>query len=246
MNLETKDAFPEDATHTEDVWFFGDRAVALVELKVSFEAQAVQTSWPEVLSKLNVESVRVDRTSHAAFVALPERVERSRPFLAATTTWNEELPGWASWDFRWSRGKNDSPPENIVEISREVGSFPKVLDRLGAVWPVGSPVRARVSASYLVFGKDWRFMLASPRVKGVVAGDQILKVRPTRWTINPPSGCVSEITEEFSWFREKDFILGCRGTYTLRWTPRFLNEVDGALWDGLRIFLEPRRSKSRR
>jgi hypothetical protein len=134
----------------------------------------------------------------------------------------------------------------MLKSSQAVGGFPSVLDRLGALWPVDFPVEAWISATYIVWRDDWNFTLASARAKNVVAGGQIHEVRPTRWIIKPPSGCVSEITQQLSELSEEDFILQGQGTYTFQWTPRFLNEVDGAIWDGLKIFLKPRRSKPKR
>jgi len=246
MNLETKVTFPEDATHTEQVFFFGSRGVALSDLTVHFEAESQLASWHEVVAKLNVDILKDGRTSRAAFFALPERLEKFRPFLTAMVTWDEDAPSRATWDFRWSRAQDDSPPESIVRSSRAVGGFPNIFDRLGALWPVSSPVEARVSARYFVFGADWRFTLAPAGMRSVVAGEQVFKVRPSRWTVVPPSGCVSEISQALSPHSEKDFEFGGQGTYTFQWTPRFLNEVDGAIWDGLRTFLKARRPKKRR
>jgi hypothetical protein len=246
MSPETQVSLPEDATHTEEVFFFGGRKVALWELTVRFQVRSEQANWHQVLAKLNLEAVKDGRGSRAAFFALPERLERFRPFLVTTVTWDEDTPGMATWDFRWSRAENDSPPELMVKSSQQVGGFPNVLDRLGALWPVAYPIGARISASYFIFGDDWRFILAPTRAKDVVAGKQVFKARPSRWELAPPSGCVSGISQELSPLSERDFILQGQGTYTFRWTPRFLNEVDGAIWDGLKTFLKSRRSKPRR
>lgn len=246
MSSEPQVSLPEDATHTEEVFFVGSRGVVLSELGIRFEAQATLANWHEVIAKLNLEAVKDDRISRAAFFALPEHLEEFRPFLVSMVTWNEEMPGTATWDFRWSRAEDDSPPEIMVKSSQAVGGFPKVLDRLGAVWPLTSPVEALISATYICLKDDWRFTLDPARVKNVIAGGRKYEARPTRWTINPPRGCVSEITQHLSEPPEKDFVLQGQGTYTFQWTPRFLNEVDGVIWDGLKTFLKSRRSKPRR
>jgi hypothetical protein len=247
MSSETQESLPEDATHTDKVFFVGSRRVVLSELAVRFQAQAESANWHEVLAKLNLEVVKEDDQIHrAAFFALPERLEQFRPFLVAIVNWNEEMPGTTTWDFRWGRAEDNTPPEMLVKSSQAVGGFPKVLDRLGAVWPVTSPVKALISARYIALKDDWRFTLDPGRVKNVIAGGQKYEARPTRWTINPPSGCVSEITQHLSEPSEEDFVLQGHGTYIFQWTPRFLNEVDGAIWDGLKTFLKPRWSKARR
>lgn len=243
MSPQTHVPFPEDATHTGEV-LLGGRGVLLSELKVHFQAQSERANWHEVLAKLNLEAIKEGRASSATFFALPDRVEELRPFLIATVILNDDRPSAATWDFSWGRASDDSPPGVMVKSSQTVGGFPNVLDRLGAVWPVDFPVEARISATYIVWRDDWRFMLASARAKSVLAGERIYEARPTRWTINPPSGCVSEITLRES--SEEDFVLQGQGTYTFQWTPRFLNEVDGAIWDGLKTFLKSRRSKPKR
>jgi hypothetical protein len=247
MSSETQVSLPEDATRTEEVedFLFGSRGVVLSELKVRFQAQAELANWHDLFAQLNFGLVEQGRTSSAAFFALSGRVEELYPFLFATVTLNDDIPGAATWDFSWNRAKKDPPPEVMVKSSQAVGGFPNVLDRLGVLWPVDSPLEARISATYIALSDDWRFTLASPRAKSVAAGERIYEARPTRWTINPPSGCVSEITQRII-PQEVDFILQGQGIYTFQWTPRFLNEVDGAIWDGLKIFLKPRRSKPKR
>jgi len=245
MSSETQVPFPEDATRTED-FFFGERVVALAALEVRFEAQADQASWHQVIEKLNHEVVENGKISRAAFFALPDRLERYRPFLATSVTLDEDKLGTAAWVFTWSRAENDSPPELVVKSSQAVGGFPDVLERLGALWPATPPVEAQVSASYVILNEDWRFTLAAARAKRVVAGERAHEARPTRWTISPPSGCVSEITQQLSPNATMGYKLRGEGTYTLQWTPRFLNEVDGAIWDGLKIFLKARRSTPKR
>lgn len=246
MSAETQVPFPEDATHTEELVFFGERDVALADLTVQFRVQAELASWHKMVTKLNLEVIKEGSISRAVFYALPERLGQFRPFLATSVVLDEDMPGTATWDFAWSRAKDASPPAVMVKSSQAVGGFPNVLDRLGALWPVTTPAEARISAGYITLSDDWRFALASTRVKNVVTGERIHEARPTRWIINPPSGCVSEISQHLSPDDTKDFILRGQGTYTLQWTPRFLNEVDGAIWDGLKIFLKARRSTPKR
>ncbi|MDC0709900.1 hypothetical protein POL68_15610 [Stigmatella sp. ncwal1] len=246
MSAETQVSFPEDATHTDEVFFFRTRGVGLSKLHVRFQVQSELAHWHEVLAKLNLEVLDDGQRCRAAFFSLPERLEQFRPFMTTLVAWDKDMPGTATWDFRWSRSPDDSPPEVMVESSRTVGSFPSVLDRLGALWPVTRPVDAEIRANYLILGEDLRFTLAPARAQHVVAGEQILNVNPSVWTINPPSGCVREISQQSKAPSGKSFVLQGRGNYTLQWTPRFLNEVDGAIWDGLRIFLKPRRSKPKR
>lgn len=246
MSPETQDPFPADATYTEKTFFFGPRDVVLSALKVHFRAQAEPAEWHQVIAKLNCEVFAQGKTSRAGFIALPERVEQYCPFLAAKVTLDEDELGMAAWDFAWSRAENDSPPEVMVKSSQAVGGFPNVLNQLGAVWPATSPVEAQISASYFVFNEDWRFTLVPPKVKRVAAEERVHEVRPTRWTVNPPSGCVSEITQQLSPDPKMGYILRGQGVYTLRLTPRFLNEVDYAIWSGLKIFLKARRSPPKR
>lgn len=246
MSAETQVSFPEDATHTEEVFFFGSRGVALSELRVRFQVRSERARWHELLTKLNLEVAQSGGISSAAFAALPERLERFRPFLTAMVAWDDYKPGTTTWDFRWRRSENDSPPASLVESSRAVGGFPSVLDQLGAWWPVNVPVKARISASYFIFDEDWRFTLGPTQVQKFVVEGQLLSVRPSLWRVSPPSGCVSKVSQWLDPGSEKDFILQGRGTYHLKWSPHFLNEVDGAVWDGLKIFLKPRRSKPKR
>lgn len=245
MSPEPQAPFPEDATHTGEGLFIGSRAVLLSELSVHLQAQSEQADWHEVLATLKLKVGGEGRLSRAAFFALPEHLEEMSPFLVAIVTLDDDVPGVATWEFNWSRAENDSPPEFMLKSSQEVGGFPGVLERLAASWPGTSPVEARVSASYWLTDDDWRFTLAPAQGKRVVAGEQVLKVRPSHWTITPPSGCVSEISRELSSHSES-FKLQGWGNYTFKWTPHFLNEVDGAIWDGLKIFLKPRRSTPKR
>jgi hypothetical protein len=247
MSPETQVTLPEDATHIgeEHDVLFGGRGVLLLELKVRFQVESEQANWREVLAKLNLEVIKDGRTSSTTFFALPDHVEELRPFLAANVTLNDDTPGAATWDFSWSRARDNSPPAVMVKSSQVVGGFPNVLDRLGALWPVDVPIEAQISAKYIIWRDNWRFTLALARAKSITVGERIHEARPTRWTIVPPSGCVSEITQQII-PDEPDFVVQGQGTYTFQWTPRFLNEVDGAIWDGLKIFLKPRRSKPKR
>lgn len=249
MSPETQVPFPEDATHTEELFFSSGRNAALSELTVEFQAQAEPGNWHQVVTKLDhrfIEGLKLGGASRINFYALPNNLERLRPFLTASVTLNDASPGLATWDFTWSRAHDDSPPDVVVKSSQAVGGFPNVLERLGAVWPVTSTVEAQISARYIILGNHWRFTLASGQAKRVVSGERIHEVRPTRWTISPPSGCVTEVSQQVSGASPTGYILGGQGTYSLRWTPHFLNEVDGAIWDGLKIFLKARRSAPKR
>jgi hypothetical protein len=238
MNAENEEPLPEDATHVEQALFEGQRGALLNGLTIRFEAHATEEQWRQLIKVLRFEDSTVGDLRVATFVALPRKQELLLPYLIGEVTLRADQPGTATWAFEWARAPDASPPDDMVARSAAVGGFPMILERLGTLWPASAPVEAEVSATYLVEISDWSVRLPS-RAGGKLQRDgQQFRIVPTHWQVEPASGPVQEIITSRP--EAGALFLTGKGAYTLRWTPRFLNEVDGAVWGGLKNFLEPR------
>jgi len=238
MNAENPEALPEDATRVEvgDALFEGTRL--LHEMVIRFEASADEQQWLRLIQELGFADRTVEDVRVAAFVALPVKPEQFSPFLVGEVTLSPDQPGTAQWSFRWARAPDASPPQEMLTLSEAVGGFPKVLDKLGQHWPTPMSLEAEVSVTYLLELAKWRLRLPSAWGDELQVGEQRLRVRPTHWKVEPPNDPVEEII--LSQRVGPSVLLTAKGAYNLPWTPRFLNEVDGAVWGGLKSFLESR------
>lgn len=239
---------PEHATHTEELWFSGERGAALYALSVSFDAEAKAGHWRELLQTLRPSPPSDESLNefHVEFVALPDKIEEWRPFLLGAIWVNAQAPERSRWKFTWKRAPAELPPPSIITASTAIGGFPGVLKRLEDLWPTKALLRAKVGATYMILRDYWRTSLPIQGKRTQRAGVPH-RIVPTKWEIDPPAGPVSEIVQRRSYLAtRKAFDLGGQGTYSFRWSARFLNEVDGAIWDGLKIILVPPSSRPKK
>jgi hypothetical protein len=237
---------PEDATHVETPVprrSLEKRGASLNRLFVHFDARADESRWRQLIRDMHF-NLREHDPQGAGFIALPEKPGKYLPVLAGAVSMSTEEPGTASWSFEWRRAPDDEPPDELRTVSAAVGGFPAILTRLDSLWPTTQAVRAEVSASYVILGSYWQPQLPSLGGRYIPAGNQRLKVSPTQWTVDPPSGPVHEVIRVPTHEPGAMHLLG-RGTYDLRWSSQFLNEVDGAIWNGLKALLKPRSPKQR-
>jgi hypothetical protein len=241
MSQENQEPLPEDATHVDvdETTLLGKRDVALNRLSIQFKAVAQNEQWRQLFQDLKFRISRSPDEELAVFAALPETPKALRPYLTGRVSIKSKRPGVARWRFEWDRSPNDNPPEDIQALSAAVGGFPTLLEKLSARWPVTEPVEAEVSAAYVLHTKAWRFRFPSMRAKRIRSDQQAFKLSPTHWDIEPPSGPVSTVSWRHMPVQEVIEITG-KGSYMFRCTSRFLNELDGAVWAGLRTFLERR------
>lgn len=237
MSARSEEPLPEDATRVGDqeALLEAERGVILHELTVRFEASAKQAEWNRLITELRFEDRTVGDERMAGFISLADRPEPFTPYLIGEVSLSADQPDLASWNFQWARAPQEPPSAEMLALSATVGTFPSILDRLEARWPAEAPLEAEVSATYFI-ESDWRLRLPSYKGRKLRAGEREIRVVPTRWKLEPPSGPVREILSHQPG-ADLLFLTG-QGTYTLRWTPRFLNEVDGAIWGGLKNFLE--------
>lgn len=237
MSVENEEPLPEDATQVDVQALFG-RSRQLHELSIRFEARADEARWLKLIQELSFTDSKVGDTRRAAFVALPAKHQQFSPYLLGEVSLGTDQPGTANWSFEWARAPAAPPPEEVLASSASVGGFPLVLDRMEALWPTPTPVEAEVSATYVIDSSRWNVSLPSHEGRALQRGGQQFRVIPTHWQVEPASGPVQEIITSPP---EKGLLsLTGKGTYTLRWTARFLNEVDGAVWGGLKNILESR------
>jgi hypothetical protein len=236
MSVETEEPLPEDATQVDIEALFG-RSRLLHELTIRFESRADEAQWLKLIQELKFEDSTVGDTRVAAFVALPAKHQQFSPYLLGEVSLRSDQPGIADWSFEWARAPAAQPPEDMLARSGSVGGFPMILDRLEALWPTPTPVEAEVSASYAIDLSRWNLSLPHEGTE-LQRGGQRFRVIPTHWQLEPASGPVREIITS----PPRDGVLSLmgKGTYTLRWTARFLNEVDGAVWGGLKNIFESR------
>jgi hypothetical protein len=237
MSARNEEPLPEDATLVGDqeALLEAERGVILHELTVQFEASAEEAHWSRLIQELRFEDRTVGDERMAGFVSLSARPEPFTPYLIGEVRSSAAQPSLASWTFQWARAPQEPPSEDMLTLSNTVGTFPTILDKLGVRWPASAPLEAEVSATYVI-GSTRRLRLPSARGRKLQAGEREIRVTPTRWRLEPPSGPVQEVLSHQ--LNADLLLLTGQGTYTLRWTPRFLNEVDGAIWGGLKNFLE--------
>jgi hypothetical protein len=238
MSARHEEPLPEDATYIGDFTALSDakRGAILQELTVQFDARADKAHWSRLLEELKLETRSVDDERMAGFISLPARSEPLMPYLTGEIIWSARQPDLATWTFQWARSPEEPPPEEIRALGALVGDFPAVLDKLGAQWPTTAPLEAEVSAGYLILPGRRLHGLPSHKGKKLRLGEREVRVTPTHWKLEPPNGPVREILGDHP-KTDIPYLAG-RGVYTFRWTPRFLNEVDGAIWGGLKDFLE--------
>lgn len=217
----------------------GPRGVVLHELTVSFEAQARAAEWKSLVQQLRFDPDECVHGLSATFVAFPQKLEELSPYLMGEVRLGTQNPKKSFWTFEWARAPDKHPPKELVAHSKAAGSFPKILRQLEQLWPTSAPLKMAVAATYFIETDEWDVDLPSINLGGPKAGRQSPRLVPTHWRIEPRVGIVDEVILDPKSEEDFVFLMG-KGSYTQKWTSQFLNEVDGAVWSGLKTVLKRR------
>jgi hypothetical protein len=126
----------------------------------------------------------------------------------------------------------------MVAVSKAVGGFPKILEKMRRWWPTSAPLQMRASATYFLDTDEWDAGLPSTQASKGQAGNHSRRLIPSHWRVEPPAGIVEELIREPESEEGEYLFLTGKGLLIRKWTPRFLNEVDGAIWSGLRTLIK--------
>ena len=237
MRKQSQKPPPKDATYVTKGYYEGPRGVVLHKMSVSFEVKAKAHAWKELVAALRFRPETCIHGTIATFVALPAKHQELSPYLIGEVQLGARDAATAQWAFDWARAPSKPPTREMVTHSRDVGGFPGILKKLEKLWPTKTPLKLTVSATYFVDTDEWNVGPFSASNTSKPAGTQSLSMAPTHWRPEPLAGIIEEVSREPG--GEEDFIfLTGKGTYNRRWTSRLLNEVDGAVWDGLKTLIK--------
>ncbi|WP_437805937.1 hypothetical protein [Sorangium sp. So ce1078] len=220
----------------------GKSGGTLDSLEAVLRASASPKDWGKLADAAGMSAIpgtgksRAKADYSAYFYALPTG-DRGPLYLYGDL---RPVPGEktnAQLKLRWEMMPEGPTPERIRSSSRAVGGWPKVLQRIAAGWPGNKAVTVDVTATFVVDEAAYR-PLRALRLKPAPSS-----VRPHRltqtavaWSVDPPSGPVAQLS--IARLRTTEFVLVASGRQPLTLGPDIAAELEGAVWEGARKFLE--------
>jgi hypothetical protein len=194
--------------------------------------------------KLRVKSTTPESPSwwETAFVALPDVLKKGDRFLLGEVHSMPSKPEETHWVLKLEIAPGPTPPNELVEVSRQLGGYPGILRRIVDNWPTERRIDAETKVTLLLEEKKWRSPFAPKKrmaLKPLSSGDHraTLSFESYAWDV-APSGILKKVTDLGYIGEAKElFGLSCSGEETLELTPEMLSRVEVALWHTVRGFL---------
>ncbi len=219
-----------------------DRGVRLDSLEAVLRATASTKEWRSFVEGAGLSPIpgsekskgKADYSSY--FYASPASADGSlylygdlRPVPGKLTDAHLKL--------RWEQRPDSPTPQRIKSSSRAVGGWQKVLQRIATSWPGGGTASVEVTATFLINRAAYQPLKGLElKSKPLRAGVRQLTQTAAAWAIDPPSGPVQRLS--VARLRTTQLVIVASGQHTLPLSRDIEAELERAVWEGVRVFLE--------
>lgn len=224
--------------------------VVVSSVEVSFFAQSTPQRWREFMVALGcrLEPKATPLHWETELVALPEILKKGDRFLTGEVHPLLPSPEETHWVLKLQPVPSPTPPQELIDMSRQLGGYPGILERISDGWPAERRIEVRSKVSFILDEKKWRSPFAPKQrmaLKPVSSNGHraVLSFENYSWEFDSP-GPLRKVND-LGYVDEGRglFALSCSGQDTLELEPEMLSRVEVTLWQLVRGFLKapPRR-----
>jgi len=194
---------------------YGERGIYIYAARISFFAKASVEAWEKLISSVKMQHADKSETGDwidASFIAFSEPLTAESLYLIGDVHSHkveDERKGEVHWIFRWERTPSDEPPGELVTLSKAVGGYGKVLQRLEEYWPAANSIEVEFDLSVVFDRKKYSLSRRRPRSFTMKTDEGEMKIEPrmVQWQISPPCGTISRILFQYQNKRELPLIV---------------------------------------
>jgi hypothetical protein len=220
----------------------GHPGAMLAALEIVFSAKAEPEEWRQLFDRTGISSAQNKAAFSAVFTALPEPVKRGELYLTCDVHPIEDDDCTLHWHLQWQATPSDRPPSHLRDISKKVGGYPTVLDRLFAEWPSDVTLQAQIIATYELTKKHYKrlpgHISAFPKPVHCTLGSAQHKLQPdmrmTAWRMEPPVGALTVL---FTVRTRQTHRIIVEGRFAIALEGDLLNQADKIVWNDVALLL---------